>query len=66
MYKVRMETRMDILGNVIDRFNVEVDQYTTKKEAKAIAEQLAHENNCQRYGIPVHFKALNCSNWITE
>jgi hypothetical protein len=66
MYKVRIETRMDILGNVIDRFNVEVDQYTTKKEAKSLAEQMAHKENCQRYGIPVHFKALTCSNWINE
>lgn len=63
MYKVNVQVRMDILGNVIDRLSIEVPTYTTKKEAKSLAEQMAHKENCQRYGMPVHFKATTCSNW---
>lgn len=66
MYRVRVEVRSDILGEIKDRFNVEVHQYTTKKEAILIAEGIAHKENCQRYGIPVHFKGIKCSNWITS
>jgi hypothetical protein len=65
MYKVRVEARMDILGEVVDRFNVDVDQYTTKKEAKEIAEHLTYQDNerCHKYGLPIHFRAINCSEW---
>jgi hypothetical protein len=63
MYKVNVQVRMDILGTVIDRLSIEIPTYTTKKEAKQEAEIIAHKHNCQRYGMPVHFKATTCSNW---
>lgn len=63
MYKVNITARMDILGNIVDKFTVEVDQYTTKKEAMALAKEIAHRENCQKYGMPVHFQATKCSNW---
>lgn len=56
-YRVRVEARMDILGEVVDRFNVTVP-YIGKKAAIERAEQIAHEERCQKYGMPVHFVAI--------
>jgi len=66
MYKVNVQVRMDILGNIVDRLSIEIDEYGTKKEAKKAAEQKAHKENCQRYGMPVHFIATTCSNWESK
>jgi hypothetical protein len=63
MYTVRVEARMDILGEVVDRFNVDVDVYSTKEEAKKIAQVIAHKEKCHSYRVPVHFVAKSVSNW---
>lgn len=59
-YRVRVEARMDILGNVVDRFNVETE-YIGKKAAMVTAERIAHKERSHSYGIPVHFKAVKAT-----
>lgn len=55
--QVRVEARMDILGNVVERFNVVVPYYG-RKESSRRAELLAHDEKRHDYGIPVHFVAV--------
>jgi hypothetical protein len=59
MYTVKIEARADILGNVVDKITYKDIQASNRHEAGETAKALAHEENCQRYGMPVHFVAVS-------
>ncbi|OME54018.1 hypothetical protein BSK59_15670 [Paenibacillus odorifer] len=59
MYTVKVEVRADVLGNVVGKLTYKEINANSKDEAKRIAEQQAHKENCLSYGVPVHFVAVS-------
>jgi hypothetical protein len=54
MYKVNLQVRSDILGEILGNVTVLVDE-PTKEKAEITGKMQAHEKYCHSYKVPVHF-----------